>query len=227
MSLGPAGTTAALLGWGTLVGIDLVSVPQGLLSRPLVSALGTGLILGDVPTALVVGLLLELFALDVLPVGASRYPDYGAATVGAVVFADGGNGWQQSLGVATLFGLLMASVGGWTLQWHREAGGRALRAQAAGLAAGDAATIARLHWRGVSGDVVRSLFLTLLSLLGAGLLLARVETDSPRLALVTAVAVGAGLSAALGGAIRSAGRGPRLRALAVGTALGLLYLVVR
>ncbi len=225
--LGPAGTTAALLGWGTLVGVDLVSVPQGLLSRPLFAALGTGLILGDLPTALAVGLVLELFALDVLPVGASRYPDYGAATVGAVVFADGAGAWQQSLGVATLFGLVMASVGGWTLQWHREAGGRALRNQAAGLAAGDPGTVARLHWRGISGDIVRSLFLTLLALLGAGLLLGQFDGPSARLALVTAVAVGAGLSAALGGAIRSAGRGLRLRALAIGTALGLLLLVTQ
>lgn len=223
--LGPGGTTAALLAWGTVVGVDLVSVPQGLLSRPLFAALGTGLILGDVPTALAVGLVLELFALDVLPVGASRYPDYGAATVGAVVFADGAGAWQQSLGVATLFALVLASVGGWTLQWHRQAGGRALRTMTAGLAAGDPATIARLHWRGVSGDVVRSLFLTLLALLGAGLLLTRFEGANPRLGLVSAVAVGAGLAAALGGAIRSAGRGARLRALAVGTALGLLFLV--
>ncbi len=227
MTLGPGTTLAALLAWGTLVGMDLVSVPQALLSRPLVTALGTGLILGDVPTALVVGLALELFALDVLPVGASRYPDYGAATIGAVVFADGAGAWQESLGVATLFGLVMASIGGWTLQWHREAGGRALRNQAAGLAAGDPVTIARLHWRGISGDAIRSLFLTLVALLGAGLLLARFEEGNPRLMLVTAVAVGAGLCAALGGAIRSAGRGARLRALAVGTALGLLYLVVQ
>lgn len=216
---------ALLLGWGTLVGVDLVSVPQALLSRPLVAALGAGLILGDVPTALRVGLLLELFALDVLPVGASRYPDYGAATVGAVVFADAAGAWQESLGVATLFGLLIATLGGWTLQWHRAAGGRALRTQTAGLAAGDAATIARLHWRGVMGDGVRSLFLTLVALLGAGLLLGPFEGGNPRLELVSAVAVGAGVSAALGGAIRSAGRGPRLHALATGTALGLLLLV--
>jgi len=35
----------ALLGWGTLVGLDLVSFPQGLLSRPLVAATGAGLLL--------------------------------------------------------------------------------------------------------------------------------------------------------------------------------------
>lgn len=227
MTLSPAGTVAALLGWGTLVGVDLVSVPQALLSRPLVAALGAGLVLGDVATALRVGLLLELFALDVLPVGASRYPDYGAATVGAVVFADGAGAWQQSLGIAALLGLTIATLGGWTLQWHREAGGRALRNQAAGLAAGDAATIARLHWRGISGDIVRSLFLTLVALLGSGVLLGRFEGGDPRLELVTAVAVGAGLSAAIGGAIRSAGRGARLHALALGTALGLLFLVLQ
>jgi len=227
MTLGPAATITALLGWGTLVGVDLVSVPQALLSRPLFAALGTGMILGDVPTALRVGLVLELFALDVLPVGASRYPDYGAATVGAVVFADGAGAWPQSLGVATLLGLVIATIGGWTLQWHRAASGRALRNQAAGLAAGEAATVARLQWRGISGDIVRSLFLTFLTLLAAGLLLARFQEDNPRLVVVTAVAVGAGLSAALGGAIRSAGRGARLWALTLGTAVGLLVLVLQ
>jgi PTS system mannose-specific IIC component len=207
--------------------VDLVSLPQALLSRPLVAALGAGLILGDVPTALRVGLLLELFALDVLPVGASRYPDYGAATVGAVLVAGGAAGWQQSLGVATLFGLAIATLGGWTLKWHREAGGRALHTHAAGLAAGDAATIARLHRRGISGDIVRSFFLTLLALLLAGVLLGRLTGGNARLEYVTAVAAGAGLAAALGGAIRSAGRGARLHALAIGTALGVLLLVLQ
>ena len=73
--------------WGIVVALDLVSGPQALLSRPLVAGTVAGLIAGDLEAGLRVGMLLELFALDVLPVGASRYPDYGPATVAAVAVA--------------------------------------------------------------------------------------------------------------------------------------------
>ena len=74
----------ALLLWGTLVGLDLVSVPQIMIARPLVAGAGAGLILGDLETGLRLGVLFELFQLDILPVGAARYPEYGPATVAAV-----------------------------------------------------------------------------------------------------------------------------------------------
>ena len=47
----------ALLLWGTLVGLDLVSVPQIMIARPLVAGAGAGLILGDLPTGLRLGVL--------------------------------------------------------------------------------------------------------------------------------------------------------------------------
>ncbi|MGE5091451.1 MAG: PTS sugar transporter subunit IIC, partial [Bacillota bacterium] len=77
MSGAGLGTIALLLLWGIITGVDLVSVPQAMLSRPLVAATVAGAILGDVEAGLRVGVVLELFALDVLPVGAVRYPDYG------------------------------------------------------------------------------------------------------------------------------------------------------
>ena len=51
--------------------------------------------------------------------------------------------------------------------------------------------------------------------------------SSPRFALVSAVAVGAGLAAALGGALRGAGHGARLRWLAVGAGIGVLLAVLQ
>ncbi|MBA3761296.1 MAG: PTS sugar transporter subunit IIC, partial [Gemmatimonadales bacterium] len=71
----------SLLVWGTLVGLDLVSVPQAMISRPLVAGTVAGWLVGDVEAGLRIGVVFELFALDVLPVGAVRYPDYGPATV--------------------------------------------------------------------------------------------------------------------------------------------------
>lgn len=219
-----AGTFALLAVWGTLTGMDLVSFPQALLSRPLIASAGAGLILGDLPTGLVVGVLLELFALDVLPVGASRYPDYGPGAVASVVLASGGP-WEERLGIATLFALLMAVLGGWSLIWLRQSNGRMIQTGAAGLAAGDPGTISSIHYRGLAGDMVRSLGLTAVGLILA--LAARPHLPTgEKFALVSATAIGAGVAAAAGGAVRSAGRGARLRWLAVGTGIGLIAAVL-
>jgi PTS system mannose-specific IIC component len=225
MTLGPGAAIAGLVAWGTLVGIDLVSFPQGLLSRPLIIGAGAGLLLGNVEAGLRVGLLLELFALDVLPVGAARYPDYGAGTVGAVLFATAGP-WQQTVGLATLFALSFAVLGGASLQWLRQSNGRALQRQLAGLAAGDATTVARLQYRGLAGDLFRSAMLAGVAVAVAQFLREWVPLGERQL-LVTAVAIGAGVAAAASGALRAAGRGARLRWLAVGVGIGLLAAVFR
>ena len=92
----PAIGALVLLGlWATVAGLDLVSIPQGLLSRPIVVGAASGFLLGDPAAGFRVGVLLELFDLDVLPVGASRYPDYAAATAGAVLASAGApTGWS-------------------------------------------------------------------------------------------------------------------------------------
>lgn len=214
-----------LLGWGTLVGVDLVSFPQALLSRPLIAGAGAGLVLGEPEAGFKIGLLLELFALDVLPVGAARYPDYGAGVVGAVVLASGAE-LTFVLGIATLYALLFATLGGWSLQWLRRVNGHTLESAAAGLAAGDAATIRRVQYRGVAADVVRSALLTALAV-GVALWLRPRLPLTERMELVSAVAVGTAVAAAASGAIRSAGREARLRWLAAGAGLGLLMAALR
>lgn len=220
----PPGTFALLAAWGTLSGTDLVSFPQGLFSRPLVACAGAGLIMGNVMAGLVVGVLLELFALDVLPVGASRYPDYGPGAVGAVVLTTGGV-WDERLGMAAFFALVMAVLGGWSLVWLRQVNGKLIQHRTAGLAAGDAETIASIQHRGLAGDVVRSLGLTLVALVSAQSL-SPLLPSGPRFTMVTAIAIGAGVAAAVGGAVRSAGRTARLRWLAAGTGIGLLVAVL-
>jgi hypothetical protein len=145
--------------------------------------------------------------------------------VGAVVLASSGP-LPHTLGVATLFALLFAMLGGVSLQWLRASNGRAIQRHAAGLAAGDGDTITRVQFRGLFGDVLRSLLLTALAV-GAARLLAPRLPGSDRLALVTAVAIGAAVAAAAGGALRTAGRGARLRWLAAGLGVGLLWVVVR
>jgi PTS system mannose-specific IIC component len=219
------GTLALLLLWGTAVGVDLVSFPQAMIARPIVAGTITAAILGDLESGLHVALVMELFALDVLPVGAARYPDYGPATVAAVTFASG-HPWEVALGPAVLLGLFFAMLGGLSLLWIRERNARAIQENTAGLAAGEAGTIARLQYGGLARDVWRSLVLTAMGLgvaVGVGTRFPMLE----RFGIVTAVAVGAGLAAAAGGAIRSAGHGARVRWLATGVGLGLLLSLLR
>jgi PTS system mannose-specific IIC component len=69
--------------FGGIVGIDATSVGQTMISRPLVAATLTGLMAGRPEEGLVLGAILELFALVILPVGAARYPESGTAALAA------------------------------------------------------------------------------------------------------------------------------------------------
>jgi mannose/fructose/N-acetylgalactosamine-specific phosphotransferase system component IIC len=214
-------TLLLLLGWGTLVGLDLVSVPQAMIARPLVAGTVAGWIAGDVEAGLRVGLLLELFALDVLPVGASRYPDYGPATVGAAAFAAVVGGWEISLGIAAGIAVAVALLGDWSLYRLRHRIARDIQRHTAALSAGDAGTIRGLQYRSIAQDAMRSLALTALAL-GLGAAAIRwLSLDFVTARMLTMVAIGCGLAAVVGGAIRSAGRGARIRWLVVGVATGV------
>src|SRR5256886_1668927 len=50
-----------LLAWGTLVGLDLISVPQMMIARPIVAGPVAGAILGDVATGLILAQLTRAF----------------------------------------------------------------------------------------------------------------------------------------------------------------------
>ena len=119
-------TQLFLLAWGTLVGLDLVSVPQMMIARPLVAGPIAGAILGDVPIGLELGVLFELFQLDILPMGATRYPEYGPATVAAVSVAHAAGNVAAGLGLGALVGLITAMVGGLTLHAIRVLNARAV-----------------------------------------------------------------------------------------------------
>ena len=230
MSDAGLGTLTLLLLWGIVTGVDLVSAPQAMLSRPLVAATVAGSILGDIEAGLRVGVVLELFALDVLPVGAVRYPDYGPASVGAAAVVVGAP-WELTLGVGVGVGLLVATVGGWSLLLLRRVNAHAVQRHAASLQAGDSAAIRRLHYAGIARDVLRSLVLTALALGAAGIAVRSARPDRETAVALTIAAVGAGAASALGGALRGAGVGSRRRWLlvggAVGTVVGVLVWGVR
>lgn len=214
---------AALLLWGTVVGLDLVSVPQGLFARPLVSGAVAGWLVGDLEAGLRVGAVLELFALDVLPVGASRYPEYGPAAVGAVAAA-AFLPPALGTGIGVLLGLGVAAIAAETLDWLRHANARHVHRLTAELQTGSGRAIQRLQWAGLARDAARSAGVTLLGLVLALALMnwMRLEWVPP---LLTPVLVGVGLASALTGALRTAGRGRRLAWLGLGLATGVLVVV--
>ena len=215
-----------LLLWGTLVGLDLVSVPQAMISRPVVTGAVAGALAGDLEAGLRIGVLSELFALDVLPVGAVRYPDYGPATVAAVALG-AGTPWELGLGISAAFGLVLAVLGGSSLQVVRRWNARAIQRRAAALAAGESNAIRWLQYGAIFRDMVRGFTLTL-----AGLVLASTISDSIRLDRETAVAftlvaIGSALAAAVSSASRSSGRGTRLKWLIAGLGVGIVLAVMR
>jgi mannose/fructose/N-acetylgalactosamine-specific phosphotransferase system component IIC len=208
--------------------IDLtpaVIIPLLLWGRPLVAGTVAGWLAGDVDAGLRIGVVFELFALDVLPVGAVRYPDYGPATIAAVVLG-AGLPWQLGLGLSIALGLVLALLGGWTLQLLRRSNARAIQRRAAALAAGESSAIRRLQYGGLLRDAARGFMLTLLGIALAMAIREHVRLDEQTHLALTLVAVGSALAAAANGAFRSSGRSARFKWLAAGAGAGVLLAVL-
>jgi PTS system mannose-specific IIC component len=207
-----------LVAWGTLAGLDLVSLLQGLLSRPLVVGAVAGLLVGDVECGLRVGAILELFALDVVPVGASRYPDFGAATVAAVAYGAHG-AWPDTLGASVGLGLALAIAFGTTIPAVRRLNARAVRAHGDRLAAGDARAVTAVHLACLGYDAARSV---LVSAAGIGLaaILAQFHPGPALGRRLTFAAVAGAAWALTHGAVASGRSGARWRWTAAGAVLG-------
>jgi PTS system mannose-specific IIC component len=221
-------TQLALLVWGTLVGLDLVSVPQIMLARPLVAGTIAGALLGDAGAGLLIGTLFELFQLDILPVGAARYPEYGPASVAAVSAAHAIPG-VLGFGIGTLVGLVTGLLGGVSIHAARRLTGRAVRAAAARLDAGDVAALVGLHAQAVVRDAARAALVTACGLaLAWSARAALAAAVAPRgAALLGVAAVAGGLAAGASGTVRLVGRGPVLRWFALGLGGGAVMAWLR
>lgn len=211
----------ALLAWGTIVAVDLVSMPQGLLARPLVAATVAGAMAGNVTAGVLAGAVLELYALEVLPIGAARYPDYGpgAVAAGAAAALDPA---ASPVALAGLVGLPIGLLGGWSLHAMRRRTARSVERELEQVTAGDARAIWRLQLGGLQRDARRGLLLSVVALAAAVAVHALPWFSSPRAVLLDFAVLAGGLAAALGGALRSAGAGARRRWLAVGLLTGLV-----
>jgi mannose/fructose/N-acetylgalactosamine-specific phosphotransferase system component IIC len=150
---------------GAVLGLDVVSFPQAQISRPLVAATLAGALGGNPMAGLLVGAVLEFVALETLPFGASRYPEWGsAAVVGGALMAEAPQTSAGALCLSVFVALATAWVGGESMVLLRRLNGQLARANLDRLAAGSARSVVGLQLAGIGGDLVRGFALTVVAL---------------------------------------------------------------
>jgi len=216
-----------------VVGLDVVSFPQAMVSRPIVAATIAGAFLGAPIAGLACGAALECLALEALPVGASRYPEWGSASVVAgAVSAYGVEGnmlpHPAAFAIAVVVGILVAWIGGVSMVKHRQLIASFARGRVLQLAEGNRNTVVGLQVFGMTADLARGALLGLMAYAPASLLAGWADTrwrlaeDVTRACVVVAVAA---VAAAAVWKDFHAIRGTRrlfLASLAVGTMLVVL-----
>jgi PTS system mannose-specific IIC component len=151
---------------GALLGLDVVSFPQAMVSRPIVAATLAGAFIGHPPAGLLIGVVLELIALDTLPFGASRYPEWGSAgVVGGALFAAQPPGMPGALPASLLAALLTASISGWSMVVLRRIIASRLERTRDFIEEGSRDALLGLHLSGMSMDLLRAALVTTLGMI--------------------------------------------------------------
>src|SRR3954471_21917100 len=146
---------------GGVLGLDVVSFPQAMISRPLVASTMAGALIGEAPSGLLLGAALELIALETLPFGASRYPEWGSASVvGGAIFASYPTHPAGAMMLAMLAALATTWVGGWTMVKLRQLNAVWAGKRRDALEAGARGTVISLQLMGMTADLVRGTLLT-------------------------------------------------------------------
>jgi mannose/fructose/N-acetylgalactosamine-specific phosphotransferase system component IIC len=149
---------------GGVLGLDVVSFPQAMISRPIVAATLGGAFVGEASSGLLIGVVLELIALDTLPLGASRYPEWGSASVvGGALFAAHATHPPGAMGIAILATLATAWIGGWTMVKLRGQNARWARRRRDAIAAGSPDAVTGLQLLGLTADLLRGAVFTALA----------------------------------------------------------------
>ncbi|HJR63560.1 MAG TPA: PTS sugar transporter subunit IIC [Gemmatimonadaceae bacterium] len=188
---------------GALIGLDVVSFPQAMISRPVVAATIGGAVLGSPAQGLLLGVVLELIALETLPIGASRYPEWGSASfVGSALLT---HHWPTitipALVVIVLLTVGVAYIGGWSMYVLRRVNGKLANRMLPDLDAGSSSAVVRLQLLGVTGDFLRGFIVSLGALLvippSMRAILQRWDApDTFALAVLAALAIAVAMSAA-------------------------------
>ncbi|HJU64989.1 MAG TPA: PTS sugar transporter subunit IIC [Gemmatimonadaceae bacterium] len=188
---------------GALIGLDVVSFPQAMISRPLVAATVGGAVLGAPAQGLLLGVVLELIALETLPIGASRYPEWGSASfVGGAMLV---HFWPTitipALVVISLLTVTVAYLGGWSMYVLRRLNGRLANRLLPALDAGSSSAIVRLQVMGVTADFLRGFLVSLAALLAVPPAMRAIlqrwgASDLVALAVLCGLAIAVAMSAA-------------------------------
>jgi PTS system mannose-specific IIC component len=146
---------------GGILGLDVVSFPQAMISRPLVAATMGGALIGEPASGLLLGATLELIALETLPFGASRYPEWGSASVvGGAIFASHTAHPTGAMTLAMLSALASTWVGGWTMVKLRQLNAHWAGNRREALEAGARGAVVSLQLMGMTADLLRGALLT-------------------------------------------------------------------
>ena len=186
---------------GGFLGMDVVTFPQAMISRPIVAATVAGAFVGDATAGLVIGAVLELFALEMLPFGASRYPEWGSASVvGGAVYAGQIGDPRGALAAALLASLMTAAASGWSMVRLRRLNGSRAAFNREALEEGDSSAVIGTHLFGLNADLLRGCALTFVAMLLfdplVPAIVAQWKTDAPSsrgvvVAIAAAVSAGA------------------------------------
>jgi mannose/fructose/N-acetylgalactosamine-specific phosphotransferase system component IIC len=151
---------------GALLGLDVVSFPQAMISRPIVAATLAGAFIGHPPAGLLIGVVLEMIALDTLPFGASRYPEWGSAgVVGGALFGAQPHGMPGALPACLLAALLTASISGWSMVVLRRLIAIRLEQTRDRIEEGSRNALLSLHLSGMSMDLLRGGVVTITAMM--------------------------------------------------------------
>jgi PTS system mannose-specific IIC component len=213
---------------GAFLGMDVVTFPQAMISRPIVASTVAGAFIGNAPAGLIMGAVLELLALEMLPFGASRYPEWGSASVvGGALYASEPGDPAGALAASLLAALMTAMLSGKSMVWLRRLNASRATRYRADLDRGSSSAVTGLQLFGLTSDLIRGFLVTFAAMLVFSLLIPAIVgtwgTD-PRYSRAAVVVMVAAVSA---GAMWKIFHGvPRARVLFLtGLVLGAAILV--
>ena len=215
---------------GGLLGLDVVSFPQAMVSRPLVAATLSGALVGEAFSGMLVGAILELIALETLPFGAAKYPEWGsAATVGGALFAAHPSHPAGSMTMAVIASIATGWIGAWTMYQLRRLNAYGAHRHRGGLDAGARGTVIGLQLTGLSLDLFRGMLLTGLMYVAFRPLMTMIVAVWDMNGMVSrSIVVGVAASVAMGAAWKLFHAVPWARwTFVAGLIVGLLLLVMK
>jgi mannose/fructose/N-acetylgalactosamine-specific phosphotransferase system component IIC len=214
---------------GGAVGIDATAFAQTMISRPLIAATLTGLLAGRPDEGVVLGAILEMFALVILPVGAARYPESGTASVAAAAAYLSATAIMSPavMLLAVLFALVWERIAGWSVILIRQ-----FNEDFVALAPLDARRIDRAlerrHLSAIAVDFLRAAVVTTSGWLVGTIALRTIAQMWSMSSSVAPAILSIGLSCMVGAALSLfGGVHARKVALIIGAMFGSLIVVLR